>query len=252
VKRTPLIFISLIGLLLSSFSFSSANADGLGGYAVVDPSTGIVHGVVVANSSDPFGNGGFMPHEYMGCPAGCILVQQSTADKNGNVAGMHGPNVTYDSSTNEFTVRQNDVQSREVSQQINSVNGVIESVERVTLNSKISERVFRFGIQDVRLTDGQFVLNEVAPTQYTTAEITAKKEIISCVVGQAYGVEDCSEVQNVTGADYQQIVESLAFTERKTVEEVQQEALDKNVEIILDRMQKLIEMLGNWIKKQNS
>ena len=75
---------------------------GLGGYAVVHPN-GKVCGVIVATSADPFGNGGTMPIEYMGCPVGSRIVFQTNASPTGNVAGWHGENVTYNGS--EFQIR---------------------------------------------------------------------------------------------------------------------------------------------------
>lgn len=75
--------------------------NGFGGYAVVHPD-GHVCGVIVANSSDPFNNGGIMPQEYMGCPSGSRFVFQTTPSESGNVAGWHGSNVTWDGS--KFTI----------------------------------------------------------------------------------------------------------------------------------------------------
>ena len=75
---------------------------GLGGYAVVHPN-GKVCVVIVATSADPFGNGGTMPVEYMGCPAGSRIIFQTTASPTGNVAGWHGENVTYNGS--EFEIK---------------------------------------------------------------------------------------------------------------------------------------------------
>lgn len=74
---------------------------GLGGYAIIHPD-GHVCGVIVATSNDPFGNGGTMTQEYMGCPSGARIVFQTTPSESGNVAGWHGSNVTYDGS--KFTV----------------------------------------------------------------------------------------------------------------------------------------------------
>ncbi len=74
---------------------------GTGGYAVVHPD-GHVCGVIVANSSDPYGNGGTMPQEYMGCPAGSRIVFQTRPSSDGNVAGVHGQNVVYNNGV--FTV----------------------------------------------------------------------------------------------------------------------------------------------------
>lgn len=106
--------ISIIALSLSIFvpislPSTQAHASGLGGYAVVHPD-GHVCGVIVATSTDPFGNGGFMPNEYMGCPAGSRIVFQSAPSETGNVAGTHGdgqngaPLVTYEDATGTFTV----------------------------------------------------------------------------------------------------------------------------------------------------
>jgi hypothetical protein len=75
---------------------------GLGGYAVVHPN-GKVCGVIVATSADPFGNGGTMPNEYMGCPVGSRIIFQTTASPTGNVAGWSGENVTYNGS--EFLIK---------------------------------------------------------------------------------------------------------------------------------------------------
>ena len=70
--------------------------DGLGGYAVLHPD-GYVAGVIVSTSVDPFGNGGVMPHEYMGAPAGSKLLLQTTLSDTGNVFGWHGKDVKYNS-----------------------------------------------------------------------------------------------------------------------------------------------------------
>ena len=71
---------------------------GLGGYAVVHPD-GHVCGVIVGTSSDPFGNGGTLPVEYMGCPVGARIVFQTTPSADGNVAGWHGDNVRLQGDT---------------------------------------------------------------------------------------------------------------------------------------------------------
>ena len=78
----------------SSSSPTSSTPSGLGGYAVVAPD-GRVCGVIVANSRDPFNNGGTIPNSYMGCPAGSPLVFQTFPSSDGNVAGWHGPDVFY-------------------------------------------------------------------------------------------------------------------------------------------------------------
>lgn len=75
---------------------------GVGGWAVVHPGTGVVHGVIVATIETFNTWGGRMPSEYMGCPAGCLLRFQTRATADGNVAGWHGPDVKFDSSDGTF------------------------------------------------------------------------------------------------------------------------------------------------------
>ena len=75
---------------------------GVGGWAVVHPGTGVVHGVIVATIETFNAWGGRMPSEYMGCPAGCLLRFQTRATADGNVAGWHGPDVKFDSSDGTF------------------------------------------------------------------------------------------------------------------------------------------------------
>jgi hypothetical protein len=90
----------------STSSSTSSGQSGLGGYAVIHPD-GHVCGVIVATSSDPFGNGGFMPNEYMGCPVWSRIVFQTTPSDSGNVAGYSGNTVTYDANTNSFSISNN-------------------------------------------------------------------------------------------------------------------------------------------------
>ncbi len=81
-----------------SQSPTPVNTNGFGGYAVVHPD-GHVCGVIVANSNDPFNNGGVMPQEYMGCPPGSRIVFQSAPSASGNVAGWHGSDVRLNGDT---------------------------------------------------------------------------------------------------------------------------------------------------------
>lgn len=71
------------------------------GIAIVDGTTGRVHGVIV-------GSGAFAGtqtrNEYMGCPPGCWHVVQGQQTPDGNVAGWHGPDVIYDFATRIFSL----------------------------------------------------------------------------------------------------------------------------------------------------
>jgi len=73
----------------------------LNGYAVVHP-TGYVCGVIVGGSYFA-GNDKTMTSEYMGCPVGSKIISQTNASPEGNVAGWHGQNVTYDQ--NQFAIK---------------------------------------------------------------------------------------------------------------------------------------------------
>jgi hypothetical protein len=82
--------------------------EGLGGWAVVDPDTGRVHGVIVGNftSMDQWDSAKSRMENslngYMGCPAPCVLRFQTRATADGNVAGWHGPDVRWDASSRTF------------------------------------------------------------------------------------------------------------------------------------------------------
>jgi len=47
--------------------------NGVGGWAVVDPATGNVHGVIVATIDTFRERNGVIGHEYMGCASNCVL-----------------------------------------------------------------------------------------------------------------------------------------------------------------------------------
>lgn len=81
--------------------------EGTGGWAVVDPNTGTVHGVIVctADVCGPQGSwGGKMPVDYMGCSSGCDLRFQTQPSEDGNVAGYHGDNVQYNQESQDFSM----------------------------------------------------------------------------------------------------------------------------------------------------
>lgn len=85
--------LSVLALLAPFATQSAANANGLGGYAVIHPD-GHVCGVIVGN--DYFsGNDRTMTSEYMGCPIGSRIIFQTKPSPTGNVAGWHGIDVTY-------------------------------------------------------------------------------------------------------------------------------------------------------------
>ena len=90
---------------------------GVGGWAVVDPVTGNVHGVIVCTNDvcGPSGSwAGKLPGEYMGC-TNCNLRFQTRATDDGNVAGWHGTQTNIDqngnaSQTNDGSVKWNETE----------------------------------------------------------------------------------------------------------------------------------------------
>jgi hypothetical protein len=87
--------------------------EGVGGWAVIDPTTGIVYGVIVgdwnAETWEEVKNTRTVDG-YMGCPAPCELRFQTRATADGNVAGWHGTQTNIDADgnatqTNDGSVR---------------------------------------------------------------------------------------------------------------------------------------------------
>jgi hypothetical protein len=87
--------------------------EGLGGWAVIDPTTGIVYGVIVgdwnAETWEEVKNTRTVDG-FMGCPAPCALRFQTRATADGNVAGWHGTQTNVDADgnatqTNDGSVR---------------------------------------------------------------------------------------------------------------------------------------------------
>lgn len=237
MKYSKAILISLLMFSGISYFPSQANAEGLGGYAVVDPTTGVVHGVIVANSSDPFGNGGVMPHEYMGCPAGCMIVQQSTADQNGNVAGVHGPNVTYNQDRNVYQIDQaNTSQSQTVTE---SASNTLAAETEINVNR--SSRLYEFGVQDFRNTNGQFQYNEVSPSQNTSARVSTTTREYECEESTII----CSRISAVKSTISSE--ESVAFSERFTEKQVLEKVVTDAKTKIREHISLILSMLERWI-----
>ena len=87
--------------------------EGPGGWAVIDPTTGIVYGVIVGDWDEETWEevkNTRTVDGFMGCPAPCELRFQTRATEDGNVAGWHGTQTNVDadgnaSQTNDGSVR---------------------------------------------------------------------------------------------------------------------------------------------------
>ena len=227
-------------VLLPIISISTANAEEKGGYAVVNPETGVVHGVIVATSSDPFNNGGKMPMDYMGCPNGCLIVQQSTADQKGNVAGIRSEEnkkVVYVEERNIFQVTElNTTQSQTVTESASNTSAIETEV-----SVSRSGRSYEFGVQDLTSTNGEFQMTEVAPAQNTSAQASTSTKQFTCEESTTI----CSKKLSNTSTTLSEEVTS--FTERKTSEQVLAQIVEESKVKIREQISLILSMLERWI-----
>ncbi len=138
---------------------SFTNAPAVGGFAVVHPD-GHVCGVIVGSIEYFGGNNRTMTSEYMGCPIGARIILQTTQSASGNVAGYHGdgsngqPGVTYDSTSNSFTVSSNSGSSN------STANTEVVLVIKDGIATDSSGRSFNTGT-------GVSAETKLSPSQYT-------------------------------------------------------------------------------------
>lgn len=209
----------------------------VGGFAVVNPETGVVHGVIVGSIEYFGGNNRTMGHEYMGCPAGCLIIQQSTSDQNGNVAGVAGPNVTYNQDRNVFQSVQTNTQQTNTVTDSASNSSAIET----EINVSRSTRIYEFGVQDFRNSNGQFQMSEIAPPQNTTAEVSATTREYVCEESALLCSSRLSNSSKVLSD------ESIVFNERKTREQVQAQVVIEAKVKIREQISLILSMLERWI-----
>ena len=255
MKKTLSLFLAL-GMSVLSISSAYANetiyhyGDGtsgttppspaqaaVGGFAVVNPETGVVHGVIVGSIEYFGGNDRTMGHEYMGCPAGCLIVQQSTSDQNGNVAGIHGPNVTYNDNRNVFQVAEsNTTQSQTVTESASNTSAIETEV-----SVSRSVRNYEFGVQDFRNNTGQFQMSEVAPAQNTSAQIAATTKEYACNDREMI----CS--RTLSSSSKTIIEELVSFSERSTSTQVQEKVITEAKNKVREQISLILSMLERWL-----
>ena len=209
----------------------------VGGFAIVNPETGVVHGVIVGSIDYFGGNNRTMGSEFMGCPAGCLIVQQSTADQNGNVAGIHGPNVTYSQERNVFQMEQsNSSQSQTVTESASNTSAIETEV-----SVSRSVRNYEFGVQDFRNNTGQFQMSEVAPAQNTSAQIAATTKEYACNDREMI----CS--RTLSSSSKTIIEESVSFSERSTSTQVQEKVITEAKNKVREQISRILSMLERWL-----
>ena len=116
--------------------------EGLGGWAVIDPRTGFVYGVIVGNWNEEVWQEVKNTRTidgYMGCPGPCALRFQTRATADGNVAGWHGTQFHADGSySNDGSVRFNEQTG---TFEINSQSGSGATTQQTLVPSKTSRDV---------------------------------------------------------------------------------------------------------------
>ena len=209
----------------------------VGGFAVVNPETGVVHGVIVGSIEYFGGNDRTMGHEYMGCPAGCLIVKQSTSDQNGNIAGIHGPNVTYNDNRNIFQVTEsNTTQSQTVTESASNTSAIETEV-----SVSRSVRNYEFGVQDLTYTNGAFQMTEVSPAQNTSAQIGAITKEYACSDREMI----CSRMLSSSSKTI--VEESVLFSERSTSSQVQEKVIAEAKNKIREQISLILSMLERWL-----
>jgi len=126
--------------LISSPSFAeeayvppAEASEGEGGWAVVDPVTNVVYGVIVC-TNDVCGPSGIWAGKYPGNYGGCTncnLRFQTRATADGNVAGYQGSDVKWDSSDNSFGITY----------EANSSDGVIKTKKKLVPSKTASDGI---------------------------------------------------------------------------------------------------------------
>ena len=226
-----------IVLLLPIVSISVANAEeAVGGFAIVNPETGVVHGVIVGSIDYFGGNNRTMESEYMGCPVGCQIIAQSTSTRNGNVAGIHGPDVTYNKDRNVFqSVETNTVQTQTVTESVSN-----SSTVEIDITVSRSARFYEFGFQDLTNTNGAFQMNEIAPPQNTSARVSATTKEFTCEESSII----CSQRLSNTSTTISE--EVTHFGERKTSEQVLAQVVAEAKTKIREQISLILSMLERW------
>ena len=209
----------------------------VGGFAIVNPETGVVHGVIVGSIDYFGGNNRTMGSEYMGCPAGCLIVQHSTSDQNGNVAGVHGPDVTYNQDRNVFqSVQTNTVQTQTVTESASNTSAV-----ETDISVSRSTRVYEFGVQDLTNSNGAFQMNEIAPPQNTSAQIAATTKEYACNDREMI----CS--RTLSSSSKTIVEESVSFSERSTRVQVQEKVILEAKNKVKEQISLILSMLERWL-----
>lgn len=239
--------------------------EGVGGWAVVDPNTGNVHGVIVCTNDvcGPSGSwGGKMPVDFMGC-SGCDLRFQTRATEDGNVAGWHGTQTEIDSDGNISQKNDGSVKWNSSDNTFTIENqGVSEDGSKVKRKQKL--------VPEKTATDGKNLQTGIEDIE-TTIEVTEEEQKVTLEVTQ----ETLESVESPTEVNYEnwrrfqyEAVESaeanlandveaalvedgfLVASEEGSEEVIGEEAVEEEpvvfVKVVRDLTKRVLEFLSGW------
>ena len=243
--------------------------EGVGGWAVVDPVTGNVHGVVVCTNDvcGPSGSwGGKMPVDYMGC-SGCDLRFQTRATADGNVAGWHGTQTHIDedgnaSQSNDGSVRWNasdntfTLENQSVTQNGDTVKRKQKLVPEKTATDGVN---LHTGIKDVETSfesssEGESVEVNVKQDNLFTDEARVSVEVESWRLFNYGNIQDArdqveADIENVLAEDgfvsvvEEEITDEDGVTSLQEREEISEPVF---VKAVRDLSKKVVEFFNGW------
>jgi hypothetical protein len=211
---------TLLVLALLALNISVAKADPT--YAVLD-TNGNVTNVIVCGSACEGGTFG-----------GQTVVLQVAADPvtGENRGGVwQGLGTTRYSENKEFILTLNETFTSVIVE-----NESTEDTETInTIGVTRDNYVFSFKYEDTIDKDTSKILKEIAPNENSQATIFVEQK--------TFLNNDKEEIETNT-----LYTESLIFNERKFESEIISSASNKNFNLILNKIQILISLLGSWVK----
>jgi hypothetical protein len=204
-----------------AYSPPAEASQGVGGWAVVHPGTGVVHGVIVATIDTYYANNGRMHLEYMGCPAGCLLRFQTRATADGNVAGWAGPEITFDNSDATFNLGYSNTDAtgttttrQKLIPALTALDGVNIHTGLINIRTEfISSRINDLEIKLTKIQDrfDSLAVSEIAISNWKTFNYTSDDEVVTNLDADldAALVADGYELENPDEGGFVETVKSL-------------------------------------------
>lgn len=192
-----------------------------GGWAVIDPETNIVHGVIVCDEAFCGQNGtlgGVMPEAYQGCKAGCILRLQTKADENGNVTGLSGHSYSPDGSvSNDGSVRYNPSDQTYDITKSNADGSIVQKTKLIPSKTFADGKNISTGFENIKTKSTQIVDNETAVTETikdnindTSVSVEVK---LSNIPDKTLGYESVESALNNIDSDIDKTINDMSIND---------------------------------------